>query len=106
MKKRKIPIRMCIGCRERKPKKELIRIVRTPQGELLIDDTGKKAGRGAYVCPKLECVAKLDLKGISQALKIECSQKELQALAENLKKYLPASSPEGKEVENAQSKDI
>ncbi len=106
MKKRKIPIRTCIGCRERKPKKELIRIVKTPQGELLIDDTGKKAGRGTYVCPKLECVAKLNLKGISQALKIECSQKELLTLVENLKKYLPASSPEGKEVENAQSKDI
>ncbi|MDI3530899.1 MAG: uncharacterized protein PWP60_748 [Candidatus Atribacteria bacterium] len=105
-KKRRIPLRMCVGCRERKPKKELIRIVKTPQGELLVDDTGKKAGRGAYVCPKPECVAGINLKGISQALKTECSQKEFQTLIENLKKHLLTNSLEGKEVENAQNKDI
>lgn len=50
-KKRKPPIRMCIGCRERFDKRELIRVVRTPEGEIVIDDTGKKSGRGAYICP-------------------------------------------------------
>lgn len=50
MKTRKVPMRMCTGCRERKAKKELIRVVRTPEGEVTIDRTGRKNGRGAYLC--------------------------------------------------------
>ena len=56
MKPRKIPMRMCVGCREMKPKKELLRVVRTPEGEVMIDLTGKKAGRGAYICPSSACL--------------------------------------------------
>ena len=56
MKPRKIPMRMCGGCREMKPKKELLRVVRTPEGEILIDPTGKKSGRGAYLCASSECL--------------------------------------------------
>ncbi|WP_408011004.1 RNase P modulator RnpM [Pseudalkalibacillus sp. A8] len=55
MKKRKIPMRKCIACQENKPKKELIRIVRTPEGEVSIDLTGKKSGRGAYICNEISC---------------------------------------------------
>ena len=55
---RKIPVRMCAGCSEHKPKKELVRVVRTPEGEILLDLTGKKSGRGAYVCPNLDCLKK------------------------------------------------
>ena len=47
---KKVPVRMCTGCREHKPKKELIRVVRSPEGEISIDFTGKKSGRGAYLC--------------------------------------------------------
>lgn len=57
MKKRKIPLRMCIGCRETRPKKELIRIVRDPQGNIRIDLKGKTSGRGAYLC-STECLEK------------------------------------------------
>ena len=53
---KKIPMRMCIGCREMKPKKDLLRIVRSPDGEISADPTGKKAGRGAYICRSAECV--------------------------------------------------
>jgi predicted RNA-binding protein YlxR (DUF448 family) len=53
-RKRKTPIRMCLGCRQSKAKRELIRVVRTPQGEIELDFTGKKAGRGAYICPSAE----------------------------------------------------
>ncbi len=53
---------MCVGCREMKPKKELIRIVRTPDGEVILDSTGKKSGRGVYLCPEKECLVKA-LKG-------------------------------------------
>ena len=53
---KKIPLRQCVGCREMKPKKELIRVVRSPEGEVSLDFKGKKPGRGAYVCPDPECL--------------------------------------------------
>ena len=49
---------MCVGCREMKPKKELIRVVRQPSGQVMLDRTGKAAGRGAYVCPDSACLEK------------------------------------------------
>lgn len=56
MREKKIPLRKCSGCGEMKPKKELIRVVRSPEGEISLDQTGRKAGRGAYVCPELSCL--------------------------------------------------
>lgn len=53
---KKIPMRMCIGCHEIKPKKELIRIVKSPEGEIFLDFKGKKAGRGAYLCKDAACL--------------------------------------------------
>jgi len=58
VKRKKIPLRVCLGCQEKKPKQELVRVVRTPAGEVLLDPTGKKAGRGAYICPCEECLRK------------------------------------------------
>ena len=58
MKVKKIPLRMCTGCMEMKPKKELIRIVKSPEGEVSVDLTGKKSGRGAYICKEIECLEK------------------------------------------------
>ena len=55
---KKIPMRQCLGCREMKPKKELIRVVRSPQGEVSLDFRGKLPGRGAYVCPNPACLSK------------------------------------------------
>ena len=55
---KKIPQRQCTGCREMRPKPELIRVVRSPQGELSIDSRGKVSGRGAYLCPNPECLKK------------------------------------------------
>lgn len=57
-KPKKIPKRQCIGCREMKEKKALIRIVRSPEGELSLDNGGRKPGRGAYLCPNPECMRK------------------------------------------------
>lgn len=57
-KPRKIPQRQCLGCREMKNKKDLIRVVRSPEGEITLDFKGKKPGRGAYVCPDPACLAK------------------------------------------------
>ncbi|MBC7075062.1 MAG: YlxR family protein [Syntrophomonadaceae bacterium] len=70
VRKRKIPQRMCVGCKEMKAKKELIRIVRTPEGSIAVDSTGKKSGRGAYICPELEC--------FHQAVKSKRLEKALQ----------------------------
>ncbi len=58
MKPKKIPMRMCLGCNEMKPKKELIRMVKSPNGETSLDFTGKKSGRGAYICRSTECFGK------------------------------------------------
>lgn len=55
-KVRKIPVRQCLGCNEHKPKKEMLRVLRTPEGEITLDFTGKKSGRGAYICPKTSCL--------------------------------------------------
>ena len=57
-KKRKIPQRQCLGCNEHKPKAELLRVVRSPDGEIMLDFTGKKSGRGAYICRSLKCLQK------------------------------------------------
>ena len=57
-KPRKIPQRQCVGCRVMKDKKALVRVVKTPEDEVILDLTGKKSGRGAYVCPEMECLKK------------------------------------------------
>ena len=58
LKPKKIPQRQCVGCRTMKNKKELIRVVKSPEGEISLDFTGKKAGRGAYLCPDSACLAR------------------------------------------------
>ena len=58
MIRKKIPMRQCVGCREMKPKKELIRIVRAPDGTIGLDFKGKAPGRGAYICPDVACLTK------------------------------------------------
>ena len=57
-KVKKVPQRQCVGCRTMRDKKALLRVVKTPEGEILLDATGKKSGRGAYVCPDAECLKK------------------------------------------------
>lgn len=66
IRKKKIPMRMCTGCGEMKPKKELVRVVKSPEGEISLDLTGRKPGRGAYVCKKAEC-----LKAARKARRLE-----------------------------------
>ncbi|KAB2954354.1 YlxR family protein [Heliorestis acidaminivorans] len=67
---KKIPQRICVGCGETKDKKALIRVVRTPEGEILFDPTGKKSGRGAYLCVSQDCLNKaIKAKRLEKALK-------------------------------------
>lgn len=58
MAEKKVPLRRCAGCNEQKSKKEFVRVVRTPEGEIILDDTGKANGRGVYLCPKRSCLQK------------------------------------------------
>lgn len=68
---KKIPTRMCVACKQMRPKRELIRVVRTPPGEIKVDPTGKLSGRGAYVCPTAECAdAGLREGGLQHALEV------------------------------------
>lgn len=82
---KKIPLRMCVGCREMKPKKELLRVVRTPEDEVLIDFTGKKSGRGAYVCPEEACLARaVKQRQLDRALERAISPEVTQQLARQI----------------------
>lgn len=68
---RKIPMRQCIGCREMKSKKEMIRVIKTPEDEIMIDATGRKNGRGAYICPSRNCLARaIKSKGLERSFKM------------------------------------
>lgn len=70
MKQRKVPLRKCTGCQEMKDKRELIRIVRNDAGEFSLDRTGKKPGRGAYICPNVQCLEKAQKsKGLERSFK-------------------------------------
>ena len=67
---RKVPLRKCVGCGEMKPKKELIRVFRTDDNEFVLDVTGKKNGRGAYICNSKECFEKaVKSKGLERSFK-------------------------------------
>lgn len=84
---KKIPQRKCLGCMESFPKKELIRVVRTPEGELCIDTTGKKSGRGAYICKKEACLKKaVKTKRLQNNLELAISDELLSALSEEINK--------------------
>ena len=69
--KNKTPLRQCTGCREMKSKKEMIRVLKTPENEIVLDATGRKNGRGAYVCLSQECLEKaVKSRGIERSLKM------------------------------------
>lgn len=72
---KKIPMRQCLGCREMKPKRELIRAVKSPEGDISLDFKGKAAGRGAYICPSMECLKKaIKAKALEKAFSAQIPQ--------------------------------
>ena len=83
---KKIPMRQCVGCREMRPKKELIRVVRSPEGQVSLDFRGKLPGRGAYVCPNPACLAKTKKsKALERAFSAPLPEEVYQALEEQMK---------------------
>lgn len=85
MKEKKVPMRMCVGCREMKPKKELIRVVRSAEGDVSMDATGKKPGRGAYVCRSAECLRRaIRQKQLERAFECALTDEVKEALVAEL----------------------
>ena len=83
---RKVPMRQCTGCKEMKNKKEMIRVLKTAEGEITLDATGKKNGRGAYLCRSMDCLEKaVKNKGLERSLKVKIPSEVYDALREELK---------------------
>jgi len=84
-KTKKIPVRQCLGCNEHKPKAELIRVVRDPEGGISLDTRGKKSGRGAYICHNVKCLNKArKSKRIERALECEIPEEIYDAMEAQL----------------------
>ena len=82
---KKVPMRKCVGCQEMKSKKEMIRVIRTSEGELLLDATGRKNGRGAYLCPNSDCLAKaVKNKGLERSFKQAIPKEVYEALEKEM----------------------
>ena len=82
---KKIPMRMCVACREMKPKKELVRVVRTPEGQVLLDASGRANGRGAYLCGNPACLEKArKIRALERALEVSIDGETYERLSEAL----------------------
>ena len=95
MAQKKIPARQCIGCMTSRPKKELVRVVRAPSGEISIDPVGKKPGRGAYLCPDAACLAKA--KALERCFEQPVPAEVYDALARQLAAVEQEAAQDGKE---------
>lgn len=85
MAEKKIPLRKCTGCNEMKPKKELIRVLKTTEETIILDKTGKKNGRGAYLCNSLECFKQArKTKGLERSLQIKIPDEIYETLEKEL----------------------
>jgi uncharacterized protein len=82
---KKLPLRMCTGCGEMKAKKEMIRVLKTPEDEIVIDSTGKKNGRGAYICCSVSCLQKaIKTKGLERSLKVSIPKEIVETLEKEM----------------------
>lgn len=82
---KKIPMRQCLGCREMKPKKELIRVVRSPEGEISLDFRGKAPGRGAYICPDAQCLKRaIKARALEKAFSVQIPDTVYEKLNEEM----------------------
>ncbi|MEY8355012.1 YlxR family protein [Lachnospiraceae bacterium 54-53] len=88
MSTKKIPLRQCIGCGEMKNKKEMIRVLKTSEGDIILDATGRKNGRGAYLCPSMECFRKaVKSKGLERSFKMTIPKEVYEALEKEMEQF-------------------
>ncbi len=86
MANKKIPVRKCVGCGEMREKREMIRVLKTEENEIVLDTTGRKNGRGAYICPNSSCLEKAEKsKGLERSLKTAIPKEIYQQLSEEMK---------------------
>jgi predicted RNA-binding protein YlxR (DUF448 family) len=106
-RRRHVPQRTCVACRTARPKRELVRVVRTPEGRVLVDESGKVSGRGAYLCRQQVCwESALSQRRLDHALKVTVPAETIDGLrkyATELPKQLPAESGEEKEPDKGVS---
>jgi len=82
---KKVPLRQCIGCQEMKSKKEMIRVIKTAEDEIMLDATGRKNGRGAYLCPSMECFKKaVKSKGLERSFKMAIPKEVYETLEKEM----------------------
>ncbi len=87
MVNKKVPMRQCVGCGEMKSKKELIRIIKTPEEDIVLDATGRKNGRGAYICASMECLKSARRKkGLERSLKVAIPESVYDSLEQEMSK--------------------
>ncbi len=85
MSMKKIPLRQCVGCQEMKSKKEMIRVIKTAGDEILLDATGRKNGRGAYLCPSTECLKKaIKGRGLERSFKMAIPKEVYETLEKEM----------------------
>ena len=85
MSMKKVPLRQCIGCQEMKSKKEMIRVIKTAEDEIMLDATGRKNGRGAYLCPSMECLKKaVKGKGLARSFKMAIPKEVYETLEKEM----------------------
>ena len=85
MSMKKVPLRQCIGCQEMKSKKEMIRVIKTAEDEIMLDATGRKNGRGAYLCPSMECLKKaVKGKGLERSFKMAIPKEVYETLEKEM----------------------
>lgn len=93
---KKIPMRMCVGCREMRPKRELVRIVCSKEGAIAVDATGKAPGRGAYLCPRRECLERaVKSRALERAFSRKVEREVFDALASRLSELEPIPEAKG-----------
>ena len=91
---KKTPERQCLGCRTKNAKRDLVRVVRSPEGAVSLDLTGKKSGRGAYICPRVECLRRVvKSRALERQLKVEIPGELVSALEQQMEN-LPSGVPE------------
>lgn len=85
MSMKKVPLRQCIGCQEMKSKKEMIRVIKTAEDEIMLDATGRRNGRGAYLCPSMECLKKaVKGKGLERSFKMAIPKEVYETLEKEM----------------------
>lgn len=85
---KRVPLRKCTGCQEMKSKKEMLRILRTSEGEIILDATGRKNGRGAYVCCSMACFEKaVKNKGLERSLKVKVPEETYESLKKEIEAF-------------------